>query len=115
MRMFFVSLALVASCPSFSSAEEPSCVRVYREYHAKFLAKAEELKSRQRVLLAGGGMGVAAFGGCLWQIRSVIACGGFFGAVTIGSQIYRRQVMSEIKVLDDAYRVYEIYYEIQQG
>ena len=113
MRILFVSLALVASSPALSVAEEPSCVKVYREYHAKFLVKADELKSRHRVLFAGGGMGLAAFGSCLWQIRSVIGCGGFFGVATVGSQVYRRQVMGEIKVLEDAYRVYEIYSDIK--
>jgi hypothetical protein len=114
MRIWFVTLSLLATVPVMGGAEEPSCVRAYRLTRAQYFTKLSELKGMENTLIGAGVVSGGGFAACLWRVRSLVACGGLVGAIFVGSQAYRYEIIDEIKQLEDAYLIYNIYYAIKR-
>lgn len=114
MRILIFIISFTLSAPALSFAEESSCARIYRDQHATYFTRIEELKSLRSTMTEGSGVAAAALGLCLWKTRSIIACGALFGVAIVGSQAYRFKIINDIQKLEDAHDVYEIYYDISR-
>jgi hypothetical protein len=109
-----LSLAVLLTFASQTSfATESECGRIYREAHAAFFKKTEALQSMKTNVTYGGALSVTAMVACIWATKSIAGCGALFGSGAAGAAIYRGQITGKLKQLDDARRVYELYYAIQ--
>src|SRR4051794_30150422 len=112
MRIALISLlALSVSTASAQSL----CVNSYQKAHAKYFSKIEELDKQQSALRAGG-IAIGTVGvWCLFRTRhlgvraSILTCAGLLGTAFVGSQAYRHRILGQMKELQDAYKIYEVY------
>jgi hypothetical protein len=118
MRILLISL-LAFSMPAVAAAES-GCAAAYDQAHMRYFSKIEKLENQEIALRTGGiaiGSGAVY---CLWRARSmgaresIVLCAGALGAVLIGSQAYRYRILGQIKRLQDAYKIFEAYYQIVQ-
>jgi hypothetical protein len=116
--MRIVVISLLALSVSAASATEAPCAAAFEKAHAEYFSKIDDLEKQEFALRTGGyvlGSGVLY---CMWRTRSlgfrssVVMCGGLLGTVLVGSQAYRYSLLSQIRALQEAYKVYEVYYQI---
>ncbi|MGZ3722186.1 MAG: hypothetical protein ACXVA9_04600 [Bdellovibrionales bacterium] len=107
-----VFITLLAFSSSMASAAEPACVTAYRQAHSDYFTQLDGLETQEFGSRVGGyilGAGILA---CIIKVRSVKLCFGVLGVSLGAAEGFHYTVLRKIERLENAYKIYEVYYEI---
>lgn len=118
MRMILkvMMVAQLALAGGWARAEDSRCVALYKAAHEEYVKVLEDLKTEQSAAFYGGSiLGGAAYGACVWRLRSYLGCGALLGGGVALGAAYSYQSKQRVRLIEESNQVYELYEIAKKG